>query len=83
MQEFEIELSIGDTLQFGDQMLTVIDVDRGEITFRIDSANSQISAPRTPKQSAEANTGRPAKEGCEADAGRMRPPGGACVSPSE
>ncbi len=36
MQEQEIELSIGDSLQLGQHTVTVIDIDGGEVSFRID-----------------------------------------------
>ncbi|HAH48641.1 hypothetical protein [Gimesia sp.] len=36
-QSLEVELSIGDTIQIGDQFLTVIDIEESEILFQIDS----------------------------------------------
>lgn len=38
MQEYEIELSIGDVLQVGDCTVTVIDIDGPEVSFRVDSS---------------------------------------------
>ena len=37
VQHFEIELGIGDVVQIGDAIYTVIDIEGGEVTFRIDS----------------------------------------------
>ncbi len=36
VQEQEIELSIGDSLQIGQHTVTVIDIEGGEVSFRID-----------------------------------------------
>jgi hypothetical protein len=36
MQELSFELSVGDVLQVGDQLVTVVDIDGPEVTFRID-----------------------------------------------
>lgn len=36
MQKFEIDLSVGDELHLGEYILTVIDVERGEISVRLD-----------------------------------------------
>ena len=38
-QSLEVELSIGDTIQIGDQFLTVIDIEGNEILFQLDSDN--------------------------------------------
>lgn len=38
MQHIEIELGIGDVVQIGDSIYTVIDIENGEVTFRIDIA---------------------------------------------
>lgn len=39
MQHLELELSIGETIQIGNQLLTVIEIDDGEISVRIDEAD--------------------------------------------
>jgi len=36
VQHIEIELGIGDVVQIGDRIYTVIDIENGEVTFRID-----------------------------------------------
>lgn len=38
-RSLEMELSIGDTIQVGDQFLTVVDIDGDEILFQLDSGN--------------------------------------------
>ncbi|MCA9003868.1 MAG: hypothetical protein KDA70_01245 [Planctomycetaceae bacterium] len=38
-QSLEVELSIGDTIQIGDQFLTVIDIEENEILFQLDTDN--------------------------------------------
>jgi hypothetical protein len=38
VEEHEMVLSVGDTLFIGDQIVTVIDIDGGEISFRIEQA---------------------------------------------
>ncbi|HVW00124.1 MAG TPA: hypothetical protein VHB77_07285 [Planctomycetaceae bacterium] len=38
MEEHEVVLAVGDTLFIGDQVVTVIDIDEGEISFRIEQA---------------------------------------------
>lgn len=35
----ELELSIGDTIQVGDQFLTVVDIEGEEILFQLDHEN--------------------------------------------
>ena len=37
MQEQEIELSVGDVLELGDHTVTVIDINGSEVSFRVDS----------------------------------------------
>ncbi len=52
MQHIEIELGIGDVVQIGENIYTVIDIENGEVTFRIDAADSECegaSASRTAK----------------------------------
>ena len=41
MQELSFELSVGDVLQVGDQLVTVVDIDGPEVTFRIDPVEPQ------------------------------------------
>ena len=36
MQEYEIELSIGDVLQIGDCSVTIIDIEGPQVSFRVD-----------------------------------------------
>lgn len=36
MQFHEMELAVGDVLQIGEKILTVVDIDQGEVTFRLD-----------------------------------------------
>lgn len=43
-QNWEMELSIGDTIQVGTQFLTVIDIEGDEILFQLDSEK-----PKGPK----------------------------------
>ncbi|QDT89692.1 hypothetical protein Pan161_13240 [Gimesia algae] len=38
-QSLEVELTIGDTIQIGDQFLTVVDIEGNEILFQLDSDN--------------------------------------------
>ena len=38
-QTCELELSIGDTIQVGDQFLTVVDIEADEILFQLDTDN--------------------------------------------
>lgn len=39
MNESEVELSAGETVQIGDYSVTIVDVDGDRIHFRIDSAD--------------------------------------------
>lgn len=48
MPELTIELSVGDVVQIGNQLLTVIDVDGDEVSFRIDDASESEHAPAQP-----------------------------------
>jgi len=37
VRQIEIELTVGDVVQLGDQLLTVVDIDdNGQVTFRVD-----------------------------------------------
>ena len=40
LQYHELELSVGDVLHLGQSVVTVIDIDNAEITFRIDDHES-------------------------------------------
>ena len=40
VQSQEFEVTVGDILRIGDTTVTVIDIDGGEITFRIDDGDS-------------------------------------------
>lgn len=40
MREFEVELSVGDTLHMGDYVLTVVDIEGSAVSFHIESLNS-------------------------------------------
>ena len=42
MQAHELELLIGDTVWIGDRELTVIDIDNGVVTFRVDSDDEEF-----------------------------------------
>jgi hypothetical protein len=41
MAERELELSVGDTVQIGDTLVTVVDIDGDEVTFRVDSLETE------------------------------------------
>ncbi len=52
MPEIHFELTVGETLQVGDQLLTIVDIEDGEITVRLDpgdaeefGGNAQINLP--------------------------------------
>jgi hypothetical protein len=52
VRHIEIELAIGDVVQIGDSIYTVIDVEDGEVTFRIDAPEDHceaVSASRAAK----------------------------------
>lgn len=40
MQHLELELAVGDVVRIGATLVTIIDIENGEITFRIDDAES-------------------------------------------
>ena len=40
VQRQELELAVGDVFQIGDTTVTVIDIEDGEVTFRIDDEGS-------------------------------------------
>lgn len=40
VQIHEFDLNVGDILQVGDTTVTVIDIENGEVTFRIDEGDS-------------------------------------------
>lgn len=39
MENLEVTVSIGDTIQLGEHYVTVCDIDDGEIIFRVESDN--------------------------------------------
>lgn len=41
MFETELELTVGDTFQVGEYLVTVIDTDGEEISFRVDEVDTQ------------------------------------------
>ncbi len=41
VQRHELDLTVGDVFHVGDKTITVIDIENGEVTFRIDDHNSQ------------------------------------------
>jgi hypothetical protein len=43
MRESQFELSVGDSIRLDDQILTVIDINGDEITFRVDIADEAPS----------------------------------------
>jgi len=45
MRETDVELSVGDSIHFNDQVLTVIDIHGDEVTFRIDRGDDHNSTP--------------------------------------
>jgi len=40
VQHQELDLVVGDVIRVGETLITVIDIENGEITFRIDDADS-------------------------------------------
>lgn len=42
MQAHELELLIGDTVWIGDREVTVIDIDNGVVTFRVESDDEEL-----------------------------------------
>lgn len=52
-QRHELDLTIGDVFQIGETTITIIDIDDGEVTFRIDDPelrldDHQICMPENP-----------------------------------
>lgn len=45
VQEVEIELHLGETIQVGDNFYTVIDIDGGEVNIRVDSFEEFTELP--------------------------------------
>lgn len=41
MQLHELELTVGDVLQVGEHTVTVLDIENGEVTFRIEEAEQR------------------------------------------
>ncbi len=56
MQERELELSVGDVVQIGNQLLVVVDIENEQVTFRID--DSEVVECVAPTGHSEFN-GRP------------------------
>ena len=54
MQLHELELTVGDVLQIGEYTVTVLDIENGEVTFRVEEPeyceesgdNSSVLRPR-------------------------------------
>ena len=44
VQEYEFELSVGDVLQIGGSLFTVIDIDGLEVSFRVDSDDVRVES---------------------------------------
>jgi len=42
--ERQVELSVGQTLQVGDVLLTIVDIEDGEIHFRLDEGTEEPEA---------------------------------------
>ena len=47
MREVEIELEIGDVVRIGDRFYTVVDIEDGEVCFRVDPADDFMAARET------------------------------------
>ena len=43
MNEYEVELSVGDVLQVGDYTVTVMEIDGLEFRFRIDEPGEEVA----------------------------------------
>jgi hypothetical protein len=41
VQIHELEVTVGDMIQIGETVLTVIDIDHGDVTFRIDDGDGR------------------------------------------
>jgi hypothetical protein len=52
VQHLELELAVGETIQIGEQLITVIEVDDAEISVRIDPAEFSLceSAESVPRK---------------------------------
>ena len=44
MQEIEIELGVGDVVQIGDELVTILDIEHGEVFLRIDPVEEPLAA---------------------------------------
>lgn len=44
MYERQVELSVGQTLQVGDVLLTIVDIEGNEIHFRLDEGSDETDA---------------------------------------
>ena len=58
MRKYEIELAVGDTLLIGNEMLTILEIDGDEITFRVDEA-SACGPEESPFSQADTGRSRP------------------------
>ena len=47
MQLHELDLTVGDVLQIGERTLTVLDIENGEVTFRIDDSEVREEPDKT------------------------------------
>jgi hypothetical protein len=45
LQTKEFELSVGQAIRIGDRVITVVDIDSGEVAFRIDDSPFDRSEP--------------------------------------
>ena len=41
VQIHELEVTVGDVIQIGETVLTVMDIDHGDVTFRIDDGDGR------------------------------------------
>lgn len=41
MQEHHLELSVGDVVQIGEFLLTLVDIDGADVSFRLDPQNAE------------------------------------------
>ena len=45
MQEIVIELGVGDVIQVGDELFTIVDIEDGEVSIRIDPVDDFAAIP--------------------------------------
>ena len=48
MLEHDYELSVGDTIQIGEQIVTVIDIDGPDVSFRVENGRETVDAASDP-----------------------------------